>query len=102
MPIMPASGTNWAATANDGSRSVTMCETCLPTSASGGRAGQRVVLNTLRRRPFGDQRGFGGADHLRSAADQDLPVTPVAVFGDDVHQPAGLAYVQPARGVTSG
>ena len=55
------------------------------------------MLNTLRRRTFGDQRVFGGADHLRSAADQDLPVSPVAVFGDDVHQLAGLAQMQPAR-----
>src|SRR6516164_1412200 len=75
MPIMPASGTNCAATGDDGSVRVTMCMAYL------GSPRQWVVLNALGRSAFGDQGRLGGADHVRSAADQDLPVAPAAVFG---------------------
>src|SRR6516164_4939148 len=88
VPIMPAPGTNCAATGDDGSVRVTMCMAYL------GSPGHWVVLNAFRRGPFGDQGGLGGLDHGRSAADQDLPIAPAAVFGHHVGQPAGLAHVQ--------
>ena len=46
--------------------------------------------------PLAISAALVAAHHLRSAANQDLPVTPAAVLGDDVHQLAGLAHVQSA------
>ena len=52
--------------------------------------------NTFGGCAFGDQRGLGGLDHLRPAAEQDLPVAPAAVARHDVGQHARLPYMQTA------
>ena len=54
------------------------------------------MLNAFGGCAFGDQRGLGGLDHLRPAAEQDLPVAPAAVARHDVGQHARLPHMQTA------
>ena len=59
-------------------------------------ADEWIVLDAPCVRALGEQGRLGRRDHLRPAAQQDLPVAPTSVPRDHVGQRAGLAHVQPA------